>query len=273
MSARDVTIAIPTFEGDPALLRCVLGEAVAQATRDVVVVDMSRSSVVADACADVGGIDLVALPSSRGVSHSRNECVRRAPTRHVLFLDSDGVPEPGWAQAMAAAFDHDRVAIVGARVLPAWERTPPRLLRTATASDWLSMFDFGPEECEMPRVMGTSYALDRERVGDAPFDERLGRSPGVAIAHEEVRLALKAQADGWRCWYAADAVVRHHIPASRVSWRAVVRRAYVAGQETHLEREALAPLPRRMTAADHAFRALVAPAFLLGRAVGPRSAD
>lgn len=270
MSSAELTIALPTFEGDPRLLRRVLTAAIAQAQRDVVVVDMSRTRVVADVCADVGGIEYVPFPQSRGVSHSRNECVRRAKTRHVLFLDSDAIPEAGWAQAMAAGFAEDRVAVVGARVLPSWEREPSRLLRTATASDWLSMFDFGDEGHEVPRVMGTSYALDRERVGDAPFDESLGRSPGVAIAHEEVRLALKARAAGWRCWYAAGAVVRHHLPRSRLTWTAMVKRAYVAGQETRLESEPLTPVSRRMTPADHAFRALMAPPFLLGRARGPR---
>lgn len=270
MSSPEITIAMPTYEGDPSLLRRVLRAATSQSARDVVVVDMSASSVVAEACAEVGGIDYTALPTSRGVSQSRNECVRRAQTRHVLFLDSDATPEPGWGAAMAAGFREERVAIVGARVLPAWERPPSRLLRSATASDWLSMFDLGPHSREVPRVMGTSYAIDRELVGDQPFDETLGRSPGLAIGHEEVRLALTAQRNGWRCWYAPEAVVRHHLPAERATWRAMLSRAYVAGQETLLEAEQLAPLPRRMTLADHAFRAVVAPAFWLGRAVGPR---
>jgi len=169
---------------------------------------------------------------------------------------------------MARSFAEDRVAIVGARVLPAWERTPSPLLRSATASDWLSMFDLGDAPMEVPRVMGTSYAIDRERVGDAPFDESLGRAPGVALGHEEVRLALDAQANGWRCWYAADAVVRHNVPAARVTWPTMLRRAYVAGQETRYESERLAPLPRVMRLADHAFRALMAPPFLLGRLRG-----
>lgn len=236
----------------------------------MIVVDMSRTSVVADACADVGGIDHVVLPDSRGVSQSRNEAVRRAETRHVLFLDSDAVPDPGWAKAMAAGFGEEDVAIVGARVLPEWEQRPSLLLRSATASDWLSMFDLGPVAQTVPRVMGTSYAIDRERVSDPPFDEDLGRAPGVALGHEEVRLALDAQAAGWRCWYAADAVVRHDIPAARITWPGMLRRAYVAGQETRYESERLAPLPRDMRPADHLFRVLMASPFLLGRLRGPQ---
>lgn len=268
----DLTIAVPTFEGDPLLLRRVLREATGQARRPVVVVDMSRTSVVSEACADVGGIDYVALPGSRGVAESRNAALYRAETRHVLLLDSDAVPRPGWADAMARGFEQERVAIVGARVQPDWERRPSRLLRSATAADWLSMFDLGPVSQEVPRVMGTSYAVDTDRTGREPFDVSLGRAPGVALGHEEVRLALDVQRAGWRCWYAADAVVRHHIPAARVTWPTLLRRAFVAGQETRLEAEPLASLPRRMTLADHAFRAAMAPAFLLGRAVGPRRA-
>ncbi|MDP1850654.1 MAG: glycosyltransferase [Solirubrobacteraceae bacterium] len=267
----DVTIAIPTFEGDPALLRRVFEAAAAQSERPVLVVDMSRTDVVADAAAATGRVDVVRLPGSRGVSHSRNELVRRAGTRYVLFLDSDAVPEPGWLDAMRAGFEQPDVAIVGARVLPAWPRRPPRLIDSVTARDWISMFDLGDAPQPVPRVMGTSYALDRERVGDAPFHETLGRRPGVEIAHEEVQLALDATRAGWRCWYAPDAVVHHHIGRDRTTWRFMVRRAFTAGREIALwGDDSIEPLPRPpFTWRDHAFRALMAPAFLAGRLRGP----
>lgn len=267
----DITVAIPTFEGDPALLRRVFRAAVEQSQVPVVVVDMSRTEVVAHAAAEVGGIDLVRLRTSRGVSHSRNECVRRAGTRYVLFLDSDAIPEPGWLEAMRAGFEQPRVAIVGARVLPAWPRRPPPLLDSVTARDWISMFDLGDAPQPVPRVMGTSYSLDRERVADPPFDEQLGRRPGVEVAHEEVQLAVDAARAGWRCWYAPGAVVHHHIGRERTTWRFMVRRAFTAGRETKLHpADGLEPLPRpAFTWRDHAFRALVAPAYLAGRVRGP----
>jgi GT2 family glycosyltransferase len=263
----DVTIAMPTYEPDPALLRRVLVSAGLQAAHPIVVVDMSRTDSVERVAAELsGGVDLVRMPESRSVGQSRNACVGRASTRYVLFLDSDALPEPGWSTAIRAGFDHPEVAIVGARVLPEWERRPPALFQTATASDWLSMFDLGPASQRVPRVMGTSYAIDRERLGDAPFDDELGRRPGVQVAHEEVELALEAARRGWACWYSAGAVVRHHIPAGRATWRWMWRRAHTAGRETHLHpQEGLAPLPRRMTLRDHVFRLVVAPSFLAGR--------
>lgn len=264
----DLTVAIPTFEGDPTLLRRVLGEARAQAPGEVIVADMSRTSVVADTCADVGGITLIALPQSRGVAESRNACTRRASSRYVLFLDSDAVPEPGWARAMRAGFEREAVAIVGARVLADWERRPPALFTTATAADWLSMFDLGPEPKEVPRVMGTSYALDLERTGNAPFDEELGRKPGDEMGHEEVRLAQAVRGAGWRCWYEADAVVRHRLSSERGTWSFMARRAFTAGREMALEPARLEPLPRRLTPRDRAFQLLVAPLVLAGRVRG-----
>jgi GT2 family glycosyltransferase len=267
----DLTVAMPAFEDDPAVLRRVLDAASAQVGRPIVVVDMSRTDAVAGVAGSREDVVYVPFRESRGVSHSRNECVRRAETRYVLFLDSDAVPEPGWASAARAGFEHDRVAIVGTRVVGEYAHRPPRLFTTATASDWLSMLDLGDEPGEVPRVMGTSYAIDRERLGDAPFDEALGRSPGVAIAHEEVQLALDAARAGWRCWYAADARVRHLVDASRLTWRWMMRRAYTAGREVALApAEGLEPLPRRLTLRDHVFRALVAPAFLAGRVRGPQ---
>ena len=49
----------------------------------------------------------------------------------------------------------------------------------------------------------------------------------------------------------------------------MLRRAYDAGLESrHASGSALEPLPRRFTARDRLFRALVAPAFLAGRLRG-----
>jgi GT2 family glycosyltransferase len=261
----DLTIAIPTYEPDPTVFDQVLRAAAAQATRPVLVVDMSSSDSVAHAAERVANVDFVSFGQSSGVSQSRNECARRADTRYLLFLDSDAVPEPGWAEAMRRGLDRDRAAVVGARVLPPGRL--PTLFDTATASDWLSFFDLGDDPRPVPRVMGTSYALDLERTGPDPFDEVLGRRPGVATGHEEVQLALDVAAAGWLCWYTADAVVRHHLAGTRLSWGWMMRRAYAAGLESVLHPPGgLDPLPRTMGWRDRAFRALVAPAFLAGRA-------
>jgi glucosyl-dolichyl phosphate glucuronosyltransferase len=261
----DATVAVCTCESDAQMLRRVLAAAADQVNRPVLVVDMSRTDAVERAAADVAGVHYVPFPDSSGLSASRNMALTLARSRHLIFLDDDAIPEPGWASALSAALARHGVAIAGARVLAPDDLRVPPLMRTATASDWLSLFDLGPQPREVPRVVGTSFAIDLERTGDLRFDETLGYGPGRRIGQEEVRFALAARRAGWRCWYEATAVVRHHFGRERASWRAMSRRAYAAGREGRVHDEPLEPLPRRMKPADHVFRALIAPAYLAGR--------
>jgi GT2 family glycosyltransferase len=265
-----VAIAMPTYNPDEEVFRHVVADALAGSAPDVrmIVVDMSTTDVVERVCAEhADRVEFHALPDSRGVSHSRNRCVELAATRYVAFLDSDAYAEPGWLIPLVDQLTGaGRVAVAGSRILPAFRAgRPSRLMETATASDWLSLLDLGPEPLDIPAVIGTSYALDRERAPDPPFDESRGRRPGVATAGEEVLLCQRSREAGWRVVYEPRSVVRHDIPASRASWPWMWRRAYAAGIEDGLW-EAVGEFPRPpFGARDHAFRAAVAAPFLAGR--------
>ena len=237
----------------------------------VVVVDMSTEDGVRRACSGRDAVRYHAFPESGGVSHSRNRGVELAETRYVAFLDSDAFPEPGWLDPLVASLEGDRVAVVGSRIVPAWESRPPRLLNTVTASDWLSLLDLGDEPLDVPRIIGTSYAIDRERVPEPPFDESTGRKPGWALAMEENVLCDAVRADGWRVVYEPASVVRHRIPRERASWRWMWRRAHTAGPRDPCCRPFRA-LPRPgLKLRDRLFQAVVAPAFFAGLLARRRS--
>jgi len=269
----DITVAMPTFDDDPVVLGHALDAALAQGlVYPITIVDMSRGNEVAAVARARGeAVRVIRYPDSRGVSDSRNRLVALVETRYLLFLDADAVPTPGWAEAMRRRFDEDeRAAIVGARCLPHWPNSAPLLFETAPASDFLSFFDLGPEPLEVPRIMGTSYALDLKRLPSEPFPLEVGRSPESLLAGEEVELCLAAQRAGWRVVYEPGAVVHHHIGPKRASWRWMWRRVFVAGQESRRLGRRLEPLPRRsLGLRDMIFMALVAPAFLYGQLRGP----
>jgi GT2 family glycosyltransferase len=263
-----VTIAMPTYNADDSVFRRVIEHALAGSPDDVplVVVDMSTTDVVRRLCGEVGERVRYEWLESRGVSHSRNRCVELAETRYVAFLDSDAYARPGWLGPMLDQLTGEGgVAVVGSRIFPAFRGTPHRLMRTATASDWLSLLDLGERPLDIPAVIGTSYALDRERVPDPPFDESRGRRPGVATAGEEVLLCQQARERGWRVVYEPRSVVEHDIPATRAAWRWMWGRAYAAGQEDALWEPAGAFPRPPFGPADHVFRAAVAPPFIAGR--------
>lgn len=261
-----------TRNDDPGFLAealdAVIAEGLAQPT---IVVDMSTDDRVRRVCEQrAPAVEYVAAQDSRGVSDSRNRVVERVTTRYLLFLDADAVPEPGWAAAMRAAFEQvPDAAIVGARCVPRWTDSPPRLFTTPIAGDFLSLFDLGEQRVDVPRIMGTSYAMDLERVPATPFPLELGFGPDSALAGEEVELCERALREGWRVLYEPRAVVWHVIKPGRATWRSMLRRAYHAGQEARRSDHRHAPLPRRPTARDRLFQAAIAPAFAAGMAVGP----
>ena len=198
----DVTIGIPTCDDDPRVLALALDAIAAQpVARPPVIVDMSATDRIAQLVdARPQGVRYVRFRESAGVAQSRNRIVELADTRYLLFLDADAVPLPGWAAALRSAFDAaEGVALVGTRIVPAWPRHPPPLFTTTMALELLGMLDLGDQaRASCPRVMGTSYAVDRERLPrPAPFAARIsdaargGCSPG-----EEVQLSLDVRAAG-----------------------------------------------------------------------------
>lgn len=269
----DVTVGIPTCDDDPRVLELALDAIAAQPIgAATLVVDMSSGEHVAQlARARPDAIRYVRFPESSGVAESRNRILELANTRHVLFLDADAVPLPGWAAALAGAFAAaDDIALVGARILPLWPGPVPPLFTTSLGLELLGMLDLGAQACDVPRVMGTSFAVDRERLPrPAPFRSELGRRPGRVIAWEEVALSLDAAATGGRIRYEPGATVRHHVRPERLSWRWMVRRAHTAGRETRLAPGPLDPFPRPLTLRDRAFWLVTAPASAVGRLRGP----
>ncbi|MDQ6751711.1 MAG: glycosyltransferase [Actinomycetota bacterium] len=270
-----MTVGIPTCDDDPGVLSLAL-DAIAREpiTHPPVIVDMSSTDRIAEiARARREPVRYVRCPESSGVAESRNRIVGLTETRYLLFLDADAVPRPGWAGALAGAFaGGERVALVGARIVPVWPHAAPPLFTTKIGLELLGMLDMGLERCELPRVMGTSFAVDRERLPRVePFRLDLGRRPGRLLAWEEVQLSLDVRAAGGAILYEPSATVEHHVRAERLSWRWMFRRVYAAGRETRRWPERLDSFPRPLTLRDRAFQLVTTPAFLAGRLRGPGS--
>ena len=269
---RDVTIGIPTCDDDPRVLALALDAIAAQpVAHPPVIVDMSCTDRIAQLVdARPQGVRYVRFRESAGVAQSRNRIVELADTRYLLFLDADAVPLPGWAAALRSAFDAaEGVALVGTRILPAWPRRPPPLFTTTVALELLGMLDLGDQPCELPRVMGTSYAVDRERLPrPEPFALDLGRRPGQLLSGEEVQLSLDVRAAGGRIRYEPGATVTHHVRGERLSWRWMLRRAHAAGRETRRWPQRLEAFPRPLTPRDRCFQLATAPVFTAGRLRG-----
>jgi hypothetical protein len=268
----DVTVGLATFDDDPKVLACVLDAVLGVPLEQrPLLVDMSRGDAVRAVAAARPGIHYVPYAESTGLSSSRNRLVELTETRYLLFVDADAIPDPGWATAMRQSLRGD-VAVVGARCLPVFPGNVPPLFGTPAALDLLGMFDLGPKPLDVPRIMGTSFAVDLERLPSRePFSLEHGRRPGTLGGGEEVHLCEAVRAAGWTVRYEPSAVVRHQVRPERASWRWMLRRAQVAGREARRAGGRPQPLPRRLGVRDYAFLAVIAPAYLAGRLLEPSS--
>jgi GT2 family glycosyltransferase len=260
----DITVGIPTCDDDPDILALALDAILAEPLEQPpIVVDMSRGEGVSEVVAARPRIRYVRYRESAGVSDSRNRVVELTPTRYLLFIDADAIPDAGWARVMRGGFERD-VAVVGARACPCSRgRAAPFHQPDGSRPD--RHVRPGDQAQHVPRIMGTSYALDLELLSPQPFSLAWGRGPGTFEAGEEVILCEAARAAGWSVRYEPGAVVHHHLRPERASWRWMLRRARIAGREARRAGRRPEPLPRRFGVRDYAFLAAVAPAYFAGR--------
>jgi glycosyltransferase involved in cell wall biosynthesis len=202
MSARPpVSVVVPTRDRPDRVATCVA--AVRRALRDgdeVVVVDSaSRVPLGPQNGARVVRVDVP------GASRARNAGWRATTHELVLFTDDDCLPEPGWADALAAALADPAVGF-------AWGRVVAAVPGTGTADhDVGGPMRAVPGDDAAPLGGAGNLAVKRpllERTGG--YDELLG--PGEPLrAAEDKDLLARLLREGATGVFAVDAVVEHEV--------------------------------------------------------------
>jgi glycosyltransferase involved in cell wall biosynthesis len=163
-----------------------------------------------------------------GLSNARNVAARACQTPYIAYLDDDAQASRSWLHELLAAFrlPGADVGVVGGRIEPRWESSPPPwlhqdLFRLLSIQDWGGsvMRRAGPREL----LAGANLAFRTELIAQAGyFSTRLGRMGGDAtlVSNEESELASRIRAAGYACVYTPTASVSHLVPTSRLrqSW-------------------------------------------------------
>jgi GT2 family glycosyltransferase len=231
----EITAVIPTL-GRPALLRRVLDRLERQtaargAFEVVVVADAAEREVDAlDAAAADRPYRARRLQAERpGASAARNAGWRAAETPLVLFLDDDVLPEPAlveqhlrWHRAEPA----ERVGVLG-RVRWADELEVTPFMR------WLEhgiQFDY-------PNIAGTEAGWARFYTANASVKRALVERAGgfeeeaLPFGYEDLDLALRMDAHGFRLLYNRAAVAEHLHAMDLAMWRRRVARIAVSEKQ------------------------------------------
>jgi glycosyltransferase involved in cell wall biosynthesis len=183
-----------------------------------------------------GSLQVVREPQL-GLSYARERGLAEAKYEFVSFVDDDNWVFPGWVDTVAEVMSqHPQAAACGGHLEPVFEILPPPV--------WFERFKgwfaVGPDlakECDVTDsrgvLWGAGLTIRRsawKELRSNGFHFLLADRQGAALSDsgdDEFCLALRLLS--WRLWYAPRLLLRHFMPAQRLEWRHLRRRARADG--------------------------------------------
>ncbi len=243
MTANSVSILLCTFNRAAFLRETLAALGCLRCPRDctveILIVDNNSTDatreVVLQASAGARYPVKYLFERRQGKSFALNTGLAHATGDVLALTDDDVIPDEGWLERIIAAFRTYDVTFAFGKVLPLWGCLPPPELLTERAHEiWgpLAIVDYGDRAVEYTRdavgqklPIGANLAFSRaalEIVGGWRTD--LGKVDNTLISGEDHEIFFRLRrADLYRGLYDPRIMVRHHVPASRLT-RAYFRR-------------------------------------------------
>jgi GT2 family glycosyltransferase len=177
-----------------------------------------------------------------GKSHALNRALDGLHADAVAFVDDDHRVDPGYLQAVCAAFDQDRAAdLLCGRILPDWDGSEPDWVHDAGRYRVYPLpvprFELGDDGGPVTpgrAVPGGGNLAVRgpwlARVGK--FSVELGPQGHNLGGAEDIDWVLRALALGAQLHYAPDMVQFHYVDGARLKTGYVVRKAFARSSST-----------------------------------------
>jgi glycosyltransferase involved in cell wall biosynthesis len=160
-----------------------------------------------------------------GLTTARLRGARETTAPWIAFVDDDNLLDPGWLEAIIGAIgSHGDAGGVGGRVTLDWEAPPPGYLKEFGFC--FAAQDHGAAECVVESIAGAGMVLSRRALRDSGWlDQPLvaDRIGSKLISGGDVEMVQRVRAAGYDLWFIPDAVLRHRIPASRMTRRYLFR--------------------------------------------------
>jgi glycosyltransferase involved in cell wall biosynthesis len=237
--SRDLTILICTHNRADLLagaLESLEGQSLERGRFEVIVVDNASTDDtprVAIACAERKKVHLRYVREAElGLDAARNRGIREARGEIIAFLDDDARARYDWAEAILEGFRLHDAPILGGRVDLVWEVPRPSWFSDVLLR-YLIHCDYGPKVVEVtspPWLYGTNVAFRKslfQEIGLFRLD--LDRKGESLMGGGDTEFFVRARAQGRSLLYLPTLVVRHLVPASRLTRTFFRERLFFSG--------------------------------------------
>jgi glycosyltransferase involved in cell wall biosynthesis len=168
-----------------------------------------------------------------GLSTARNRGTAESCAPIVAFFDDDGTAEPGWLDALLKVFREDADAgAAGGLIHVAWPAKKPEWM-PVDFQGYYGACDYGDERRSLafPQYPYGANMMIRRHFLDAigGFNDELGAKGQNIMQGDELDVFQRLFAMDTKVVYEPRAVVRHWVPAERVTRKWLLRRAYKHG--------------------------------------------
>jgi glycosyltransferase involved in cell wall biosynthesis len=170
------------------------------------------------------------LEENIGLSNARNTGLQNAKGEIIVFTDDDTRIEPNWLEELLKVYkSYPDAWVVGGKILPIWDAPKPDWIKKDMFRS-LSLIDYGESTRELiwpERNIGANISFKKKVFEKFCFFSTLlgrkGKSSFVGL--EEVELQHLLYLCRKRIFYTPHAVIRHHVPQSRMTKQYFKRRA------------------------------------------------
>ncbi|TKR34112.1 glycosyltransferase [Luteimonas gilva] len=272
------SIVIPVYNQFAHTLACLRALAAhpPSAACEILVIDDGSSDETASALLQVAGLRYHRRSENGGFIAACNDGAARAAGEFLVFLNNDTAPQPGWLDALLAAFDeHPKAGLVGAQLLFPDGRLQEAggIVRNDGRADNLGRFEspFDPRFTYLRRVDYCSGAAIAIRKSD--FASFGGFDAYYAPAYyEDTDIGFKVRSAGLDVLYQpASRVVHKEGATSGTDTRKGVKAYQTRNAEKFFERwrEKMATQPDHETSVEDATRHLYRRQVLIVDALTP----